>query len=152
MILMTDIDLQNELVKRVKECLKSFTLSNNGEQPVHVNVYPQELPAKANIKDDKHFPYVLVCLDETEIRSEEEWIQSVYFSICIKDNNPNKQGHVDVANIMNRIVHVLMEERVIALKYRLKFPLLKQIPAQQKHPFYSGGIVTLWDMPNVMQL
>lgn len=148
---MTDINLQAALVEKVKEILKGFTLANNNSIPADVNVYPQELPSKQSKSDDKHFPYVLVCLDEEEIKGPEEGTVGVYFVIGIKDDNPNKQGHMDVANIMNKIVFAFMEERVINMKYRLDFPIQKKFQEQPSHPYYVGGISTFWQLPQPNQ-
>lgn len=99
----TDVHLQRSLVEEVKNELEGYTSINNAGEYLHFNVYPQNLPAKKGKNDDEHYPYVLVCLDEEEIEDEDsEILVTVYFQVGIIDKNPNKQGHFDVANVMNR--------------------------------------------------
>ena len=99
----TDIFLQKTLVEVVKEELKGYVTLNNGEM-VEFNVYPQNLPAKQGKNDKDHFPYVLVCLDEETIAGEDSNnICSIYFLVGIQDQNPNRQGHFDVANVLNKL-------------------------------------------------
>ena len=99
----TDIFLQKALVDEVKDILKGYTTLNNGE-PVKFNVYPQNLPAKKGRNDEDHFPYVLVCLDEEVIQDEnDDNICSIYFLVGLNDKNENRQGHFDVANVLNLI-------------------------------------------------
>ncbi|MDC7288538.1 hypothetical protein NXH76_12055 [Blautia schinkii] len=147
---MDDIDLQKTLIARLEKIFEHFTLANNKTEPVHVNVYPQELPAKEGKNDDKHFPYVLVCLDEEEIRESEfgpEGIASVYFVVGVKDDNKDKNGHFDVARMMNMIVESFLECPVVGMKYRVRFPINKKFQEEETHPYYIGGITTFWTVP-----
>ena len=98
----TDVLLQKALVEEVKDELKDYTSVNNDGEYLKFNVYPQNLPAKKGKNDDEHFPYVLVCLDEEQINGEDEdLICAIYFLVGINDKNQNKQGHFDVANVLN---------------------------------------------------
>lgn len=144
---MDDIDLQKTLIKRVKKVLEGFTLANNSADPAHVNVYRQELPAKKDKNDESHFPYVLVCLDEEEIRETDDGLAGVYFVIGVKDNNPDKIGHLDVARIMNKLVESFLERPLVGMKYRLQFPIRKKFQEEETHPYYLGGISTFWTLP-----
>jgi hypothetical protein len=99
-------------------------------------------------KDDtKHYPYVLVCFDESEI-SDEDSDNNVllYFLIGIKDDNPNKQGYRDVLCIANKIYQHLFRKRTIQKKYRIQFPFKIKLQAEDTHPFYIGGIETKWEL------
>ena len=108
----TDISLQKALVEEVKEELKGYLTLNNNEY-VEFNVYPQNLPAKKGKDDKDHFPYVLVCLDEETISGEEENnIVAIYFLVGIQDDNPNKQGHFDVANVLNKLEARFLKNRL----------------------------------------
>ena len=115
----TDVYLQKALVEKVKEILKGYTSLNNGEY-LEFNVYPQNLPAKKGKNDNEHFPYVLVCLDEEEIASiDGDEICSIYFLVGIKDENPNRQGHFDVAEVLNRIVNHFLQYPLVDSRYRI---------------------------------
>ena len=100
----TDVLLQKALVNEVEAELEGYTSVNNAGERLHFNVYPQNLPAKTGKNDDKHFPYVLVCLDEEQVNGEgSDNMCSVYFLAGIIDKNPNNQGHFDVANVLNKL-------------------------------------------------
>ena len=128
----TDVLLQKALVEEVKEELKNYTSVNNDGEYMKFNVYPQNLPAKKGKNDDEHFPYVLVCLDEEQINGEDDnLICSIYFLVGINDKNPNKQGHFDIANVLNRLSKRFLEKRLVNGRYRIAFPLTKKFQEEE---------------------
>ena len=142
----TDISLQKALVEEVKEELKGYLTLNNNEY-VEFNVYPQNLPAKKGKDDKEHFPYVLVCLDEETISGEEENnIVAIYFLVGIQDENPNKQGHFDVANVLNKLEARFLKNRLVAGMFRIQFPITKKFQEEDTWPKFIGGMTTLWNV------
>lgn len=143
----TDVLLQKALVEEVKDELKDYTSVNNDGEYMKFNVYPQNLPAKKGKNDDEHFPYVLVCLDEEQINGEDEdLICAIYFLVGINDKNPNKQGHFDVANVLNRLSKRFLGKRLVDNRYRIGFPLTKKFQEEDTWPKYIGGMSTLWTL------
>ena len=143
----TDVLLQKALVEEVKEELKNYTSVNNDGEYMKFNVYPQNLPAKKGKNDDEHFPYVLVCLDEEQINGEDDdLICSIYFLVGINDKNPNKQGHFDIANVLNRLSKRFLEKRLVNGRYRIAFPLTKNFQEEDTYPKFIGGMSTLWTL------
>lgn len=143
----TDVLLQKALVEEVKEELKNYTSVNNDGEYMKFNVYPQNLPAKKGKNDDEHFPYVLVCLDEEQINGEDDdLICSIYFLVGINDKNPNKQGHFDIANVLNRLSKRFLEKRLVNNRYRIAFPLTKKFQEEDTYPKFIGGMSTLWTL------
>lgn len=143
----TDVLLQKALVEEVKDELKDYTSVNNDGEYMKFNVYPQNLPAKKGKNDDEHFPYVLVCLDEEQINGEDDnLICSIYFLVGINDKNPNKQGHFDIANVLNRLSKRFLEKRLVNGRYRIAFPLTKKFQEEDTWPKYIGGMSTLWTL------
>ena len=143
----TDVLLQKALVEEVKEELKNYTSVNNDGEYMKFNVYPQNLPAKKGKNDDEHFPYVLVCLDEEQINGEDDdLICAIYFLVGINDKNQNKQGHFDVANVLNRLSKRFLEKRLVDNRYRIGFPLTKKFQEEDTWPKYIGGMSTLWTL------
>ena len=141
-----DISLQKALVEEVKEELKGYLTLNNNEY-VEFNVYPQNLPAKKGKDDKDHFPYVLVCLDEETISGEEENnIVAIYFLVGIQDDNPNKQGHFDVANVLNKLEARFLKNRLVAGMFRIQFPITKKFQEEDTWPKFIGGMTTLWNV------
>lgn len=142
----TDISLQKALVEEVKEELKGYLTLNNNEY-VEFNVYPQNLPAKKGKDDKDHFPYVLVCLDEETISGEEDDnIVVIYFLVGIQDDNPNKQGHFDVANVLNKLEARFLKNRLVAEMFRIQFPITKKFQEEDTWPKFIGGMTTLWNV------
>ena len=126
----TDVHLQRSLVEEVKNELEGYTSINNAGEYLHFNVYPQNLP---------------VCLDEEEIEDEDsEILVTVYFQVGIIDKNPNKQGHFDVANVMNRLAKRFLENRIVNQRYRINFPLIKKFQEDDTWPKFIGGMATFW--------
>lgn len=147
---MDDVELQKTLIARLEKIFKGFTLANNKTVPAHVNIYAQDLPAKMGRNDDKHFPYVLVFLDEEEIRESEFGLQGtvcVGFVVGVKDEDEGKNGHFDVARMMNMIVESFIERPVVGRKFRIQFPISKKFQEEETHPFYIGGITSYWTIP-----
>jgi hypothetical protein len=145
--LQTDVLLQKALVEEVKEELKNYTSVNNDGEYMKFNVYPQNLPAKKGKNDDEHFPYVLVCLDEEQINGEDDdLICSIYFLVGINDKNPNKQGHFDIANVLNCLSKRFLEKRLVNGRYRIAFPLTKKFQEEDTYPKFIGGMSTLWTL------
>lgn len=143
----TDVLLQKALVEEVKDELKDYTSVNDDGEYMKFNVYPQNLPAKKGKNDDEHFPYVLVCLDEEQINGEDEdLICAIYFLVGINDKNPNKQGHFDVANVLNRLSKRFLGKRLVDNRYRIGFPLTKKFQEEDTWPKYIGGMSTLWTL------
>lgn len=143
----TDVLLQKALVEEVKEELKNYTSVNNDGEYMKFNVYPQNLPAKKGKNDDEHFPYVLVCLDEEQINGEDDdLICSIYFIVGINDKNQNKQGHFDIANVLNRLSKRFLEKRLVDGRYRIAFPLTKKFQEEDTYPKFIGGMSTLWTL------
>lgn len=143
----TDVLLQKALVEEVKEELKNYTSVNNDGEYMKFNVYPQNLPAKKGKNDDEHFPYVLVCLDEEQINGEDDdLICSIYFIVGINDKNQNKQGHFDIANVLNRLSKRFLEKRLVNGRYRIAFPLTKKFQEEDTYPKFIGGMSTLWTL------
>jgi len=144
-MMQTDVHLQRMLVEEVKDVLKGYTSVNNSGEQIHFNVYPQNLPAKRAKNDDNHFPYVLICLDEEEIKNEEaDNLIMVHFLVGIIDRNPNNQGHFDVAEVMNRLTMYFMKKPLINNRYRLNFPLVKKFQEEDTWPKFLGGMSTVW--------
>lgn len=141
----TDVLLQRALVEEVKDELKGYTSINNEGEYLDFNVYPQSLPAKKGKNDDEHYPFVLVCLDEEQINGEDDdEICSVYFLVGINDKNPNKQGHFDIANVLNRLAKRFLENRLVDSRYRITFPVTKKFQDEDTWPKFIGGMSTLW--------
>ena len=116
----------------------------SGEEAVSV-VEQIFCPAKKGKNNDEHYPYVLVCLDEEEIEDEDsEILVTVYFQVGIIDKNPNKQGHFDVANVMNRLAKRFLENRIVNQRYRINFPLIKKFQEDDTWPKFIGGMATFW--------
>ena len=146
----TDIFLQKALVEEVKDILKGYTTLNNNDF-ADFNVYPQSLPAKEGRKDSDHFPYVLVCIDEEVVENaDSERVCSVYFLVGIQDNNPNKQGHFDVLNVLNKLEERFLKRPLLNCQYRINFPITKKVQEEDTWPKFIGGMATLWSVNKPM--
>ena len=90
---------------------------------------------------------MLVCLDEETIAGEDSNnICSIYFLVGIQDQNPNRQGHFDVANVLNKLQDRFLKDRLIDQRYRIQFPITKKFQEEDTWPKFIGGMSTLWDV------
>ena len=58
--------------------------------------------------------------------------------------NPNNQGHFDVANVLNKLEKRFLSKRLIDSRYRITFPLTKKFQEENTWPKFIGGMSTLW--------
>lgn len=144
---MIDTELQDAVADEIKIALTGYKLLNAKEELANINVYTQNLPAKKSKDDTSHFPYVLVCFDESNILDEDSKNEiHIYLIIGIKDHNTNKQGYRDVLCIANKIYQHIFRQRTIKCKYRIQFPFKIKLQEEDTHPFYIGGVETRWEL------
>lgn len=143
-----DIYLQDAVADEIKIALNGYKLINANNELANIHVYTQYLPVKKTKNDTEHFPYVLVCFDESEITDEDSKnTVLLYFLIGIQDDNPNKQGFRDVLCIANKIYQHLFRKRTIQERYRMQVPFKIKLQEEDTHPYYIGGIETRWELP-----
>ena len=93
----------------------------------------------------------LVCLDEEVIQDEnDDNICSIYFLVGLNDKNENRQGHFDVANVLNLISERFLKKRLIADRFRIQFPVSKKFQEDDTWPKFFGGMTTLWTVNKPM--
>lgn len=144
--------LQDALVCELKEAFKDYTLNGLEGEPVHINVYPQSLPAKSEEDDLEHFPYILVrVLDGGTLSYDSGSTCKVGLFIGVYDEDTNYQGYKDVMNIIQKIQYHFMTQSIIGGKYVFQYPFDWAISSEDVYPYFFGGIETNWLYPTIVQ-
>ena len=66
--------------------------------------------------------------------------RQIYFLVGIQDQNPNRQGHFDVANVLNKLQDRFLKDRLIDQRYRIQFPITKKFQEEDTWPKFIGGM------------
>lgn len=72
------------------------------------------------------------------------------FIIGIHDDNENRQGNVEVINIIEKYKNHLIHNKFIE-EFEFLHPFEWTIQDSETHPFYYGGIETRWKLRKIEQ-
>jgi hypothetical protein len=149
----TELDLLDGLKDEVTEALKDFRLRSAKDNLIPINVYTQNLPVKEGKEDEKQYPYVCICFDESEIASAESdrKIVNIYFVIGIIDREKDRQGYRDVLLIEEFISQHIFRKGVVAKAFRPDYPFRNMLQGDDTYPYFIGGIESKWEMPFVRE-
>lgn len=150
--MLTPITLQDALVDEIRALFAEQRFKSVTDPAVPLNVYPQNLPAKAGEDDEAHFPYCIVRV--TDGKSEGEIGPancSVLIFFGLYDDANDNQGYRDVLHALRSLETYLFRKRIIADRYRIEYPYDWSIHDEDMAPFYFGGAQTNWTLPAVRQ-
>ncbi len=149
---MTEIDLLDGLAAETAEALKDFRLRSAKDNLIPINIYTQNLPLKEGKEDEKQYPYVCICFDESEIPDFTAPKKvSVYFIIGIIDRAKDKQGFRDVLQIEELIAQHIFRKGIIAGAFRPEYPFRNFVQPEDTYPYFIGGIESRWEIPVVRE-
>ena len=154
---MNQIRLLQDLVHRLTELFKGYSLPNKAGVLQEVQVFAQYLPqpegltladkSQTGLKSygdgdyESNFPCIIVKLvDQTdeEERGNDGSRVTVKILTGIYDEGKQCQGYVDVLNIQEKIRAYLLEYRVLVNKYLLLMPLVSKLIETETWPVYFG--------------
>lgn len=153
---MTDIALQDALVADLKYFFhQNFVKMPWGESYKTMHVYSQQLPFKdagAGEKDeegdtDVQWNFLCVVLGPQTLK-DGKWTVEVHFYIGIKDWDDKRQGHRNVAHVMNEIFRHFSEQGFVDGLYRMnREEAHKGFVDEIEPPYYEGDLITYWELP-----
>jgi hypothetical protein len=127
---------------------EGFRLVNAKKESSKVNVYPQNLPIKKEIKDTSHFPFILVSLEEINIENQNTDEENlIYLVFGNHDANENRQGYKDIINMITKVKDYLISTHLICGKYELGYPVRCVFQKEDTFPVYYGGMELRFKLP-----
>ena len=147
---MTATNLQDVLVKELKEVLKNFrhsTQKQRGiqEEPIRIkyNVYAQDLPEKLS-GEKSAFPYVIVRVQEGVYEDEKEQEVTTLLLIGTHDDGLIPQGHRQVLNVISKIVERFRKNPMLAEYFIAKQDIRWNLQEEDTRPIFFGGLLIRW--------
>lgn len=145
----TTKDLEDELVPWLEALLEQVRLKDPTGEFKSPKIYKHDLPVPMTDDDSElsYYPYVIIRVTGGKIS---DWnadltkALTVQFLIGVYDNDPERKGHDDVLNIIQRIENKLGTTRRVnnfALGSDFQFAL----GDTDTHPYYFGGIQTTFE-------
>lgn len=145
---MTDIDLQDALIREVRDLLEHHGLKKpDGEDWKDFNVYRQDKPYKDDGADDAQEDYIIVMLDDEDTDADGSWIVNVHMIISIMLFDEENQGNVLLASLMNQIDLHLSRKGIIAGRYELEAEKHKRFNHECYPNYYECDLITRWRLP-----
>ena len=145
---MTDLDLQNELIKELEELVEHQSLKKpDGEVWKDFNIYRQDKPYKDDEEDTDQEDYIIVMLSDEDTDQDGRWIVYVNMDISIMLDDEKKQGNLILANLMNQIDLHLSKKGIIAGRYELEPEKHKRFNEKCYPNYYECNFITKWKLP-----
>jgi hypothetical protein len=147
---MTAANLQDALVKELKQTLKDFRhlapkqRGIQGEdQRIEYNVYAQDLPEKL-LAEKGAFPYVIVRVQEGKFESKETQEVTTLLLVGSYDSKLEPQGHRQVINIIMKIVERFRKNPLLEKYYMAEPDIRWNLQEEDTRPIFFGGIIIRW--------
>lgn len=145
---MTPYDLQNELMKRMKNLF-----INSDEEKQKFNIYKQVMPEKMisefdysdDSKSDSRYPLVVVRVDTGEKQENFDYQTiKIQFIIGARNEGLNGEGYEDVMSAMQLVLNDLDKHPHMNNKAQLEYPLNWALVDENTYPYFFAGIETSW--------
>lgn len=146
---MTDLDLQNVIIREIRELAKKQSLKKlDGEVWKDYKIYRQEKPYKDDSEDEDQEDYIIVMLDDEDTDEEGRWNVNVHILISIALFDEQHQGNLILANLMNQIDMHFMKKRILAGKYEIEKGNRHKRFNQECYPnYYECDYISRWKLP-----
>ncbi len=145
---MTDLDLQEAIIREIKELAASQSLKKlNGEVWKDYHIYKQDKPYKDDEEADDQEDYILVMLDEEDTDDEGNWIVTVHIVISIMLFEEEHQGNLILANLMNELDLHFCKKGIIAGRYEMEKERHKRFNHECYPNYYECDYITQWKLP-----
>lgn len=138
---MTPLELQDELIKELREIFRDYAYKTPLGKRISPNIYAQHIPISETDDDADPVPYIIVRLntgDDEGIRDSFNKVGLVII-VCIYDDALEAQGHRDVLNIIQKIYERFHKNPNLHNKaaYTGEFHWAAQ--EEDYYPFYFGA-------------
>lgn len=143
---MTPQDLQDSVVKDLRELFQHSRSKNSLGVERAVAVYSQDVPIRegddeGEDKEGPPEPFVIVRLTGGDIEAETSPHRvDLVLIICVYDPDPNRQGYRDALHIITEMHRRYATDGVIAQRYALQYPIKWVMQEEDTHPYYYAGM------------
>lgn len=149
---MTDLDLQDVLIREIKELTDSQSLKKlDGEVWKDYKVYRQDKPYKDDETDEGQEDYIIVMLDDEDTDSDGRWVVTVHILFSIMLFEEEHQGNLILANWMNQLDLHLCKKGVIGGRYEMEKERHKRFNNECYPNYYECDYITKWKLPEMNQ-
>lgn len=147
---MTDLDLQDAIIKEIKDLTESQSLKKlNDEIWKGYSIYRQDKPLKDDELDEEQEDYIIVMIDDEDTNSDGEWVVTVHILISIMLFEEINQGNLILANIMDQLDLHLCKKKIIAGKYEMENERHKRFNHECYPNYFECDYITKWKLPRV---
>lgn len=142
---MTATNLQTELVNDISEIFHGDLFKNSLGQYVPLNIYEQYLPIRKDEDEPDPVPYIIVRIEDGEIKgwTEAQIVRVSLICGCFDDDTSNI-GHKTVLGMIQKIEQRYMKETMLANKFVFlndeKHPFEWVLQDEESFPYYFGAI------------
>lgn len=145
---MTDLDLQNAILREIEELTEKQSLKKlDGEVWKDYNIYKQEKPYKDDEADFDQEDYIIVMLDDEDTNDEGKWVVNVHIILSIVLFEEQHQGNLILANLMNQLDLHFSKKKIIAGKYEMDIKRHKRFNNECYPNYYECDYITRWTLP-----
>lgn len=149
---MTDLDLQEKLIVRIKDIMEKYSLKRTDDEEWYdFNIYANELPVKTDYNDDEEQNYIVVIIGDEDERQDGSWDVEMQIIFGYADRDENRQAHVVLYTLMNNIFMDLKKHESIDERYELLTKSHKRYADQHREGFYESALIMTWTIPPFLQ-
>lgn len=141
---MVAIQLQKCLCDEIENVTKDIMLKNPDKQPSKLKCFPQYLPKRDRDDKEDPYPYCIVRIVDGEKTDDGQMqIIKAFLIIGIYENEKERQGHLSLLNIIDRIDERFSKNNVIGCFF-MDGTLEWTMQEDDTYPYYFAGITFSW--------
>lgn len=149
---MTDLDLQNAIIREIQELIVNQSLKKLGDEVWKAyNIYRQDKPYKDDAEDEDQEDYIIVMLDEEDTNELGRWVVTVHIVISIMLLEESHQGNLILANLMNQLDQHFCKKGIIDGRYEMGRERHKRFNHECYPNYYECDYISKWELPEVYQ-
>ena len=154
---MTQENLLDAVVDDLKSVFANDLLINSQGVKRTVQVYRQDLPFREGPDEEPDEeappePYVLVRLYQGELPAPDTRQKvDVVLTICVMDEDPNRQGYRDALHIINSILIHYGANNIVGRRYEVQYPIKWATQEDDTHPYYFAAMALQFEAPAIFK-
>ena len=75
----------------------------------------------------------------------------VVLTICVVDQDPNRQGYRDALHIVNSILTHYGENNIVGRRYEVQYPIKWATQEEESHPYYFAAVALTFEAPAIFK-
>lgn len=147
---MTDLELQDAVIREIRKLAEHQSLKKiDGEVWKDFNIYRQDKPYKNDVYDDGQEDYIVVMLDNEDIAEDGDgrWVVMLHIIINLMYEDPENQGNVILANLMNQIDLHFRRLGYLDGRFEMMREAHKCFDQEHDPTYVQCDYITTWKLP-----